>query len=102
MVDHGEVADAGRAQIQGHRRAQPTRAHHQHPAGQNALLPFDPDLIEQDVARVAQQLVVRHGRSVFFLLFLAYSQRFADQDGAALELVECLDQLEILVGAILG
>ena len=62
VVDQRDAADAGRAEVQRHRRAQPAGADDQRMRGQQALLALDADLVEQDVARVAQQLVVGHGR----------------------------------------
>ena len=45
---------------------------------------------------------MRSGSSVFLLLFLALDDGLADQHGAALELVQGLGQLEVLVAAELG
>ena len=60
VVHQGEPADAGGAQVQRHRRAQATGANHQGAGLQQALLTFDADFTQQDVARVAQQFVVGH------------------------------------------
>ena len=60
VVHQRQAADAGTAQVQGDRRAQSARADHQRVRGQQPLLAFDADVIEQDVARVAQELVVVH------------------------------------------
>ena len=61
MVDQGDAADAGAAQVQGHRRAQAACANDQHMGGEQLFLAFDADLVEQDVARIAKQLFVVHG-----------------------------------------
>jgi hypothetical protein len=60
VVDQGDAADPRGAQVQRHRRAQAASADHQRMAVQQALLAFDTDGIEQDVAGIAQQLVVVH------------------------------------------
>ena len=63
VIDDREVPHAGGSQV-GHRgRAKTARADDQHAAGEQALLAFDPDLVEQNMARIAQQLVVIHGSS---------------------------------------
>jgi hypothetical protein len=61
VVDDRQVPDAGRAQVQRHRRAQATGSDHQRVRSEQPLLAFDAELVEQDVARIAQQLVVGHG-----------------------------------------
>ncbi|MNS93939.1 hypothetical protein D3C72_1281400 [compost metagenome] len=61
VIDEGQLADAAGGQVHGRRRAEPARADHQHMRIEQGLLAFDADLIKQDVARVAQQLVVVHG-----------------------------------------
>ena len=58
VVDQRDRAHAGRAQVQRHRRAQPTCADHQGVGFEQPLLAFDAEFVEQDVARVAQQLLV--------------------------------------------
>jgi len=60
VVDHGELADTGRAEVERDRRAQAAGADDQGMAVQNALLAFDADFLEQDMARIAQQLIVVH------------------------------------------
>jgi hypothetical protein len=62
VVHQGDAADAGRAQVQRGRRAQAACADDEHMRCQDALLAFDADLVQQDVARVAQQLIVVHSR----------------------------------------
>jgi hypothetical protein len=59
-VHHRELAHACAAQVQSGGRAQPAGPHDQHVGLEQGLLPFNADLIEQDVARVAQQLAVVH------------------------------------------
>jgi hypothetical protein len=61
VVAQGERAHAGRGQIHGHRRAQAARANHQDVAVQQAGLAGDVYLGQQDMAAVAQQLLVVHG-----------------------------------------
>jgi hypothetical protein len=61
VVDQGDPADAGRAEVQRDRRAQPAGADHERVRCEQTLLAFDAELVEQDVARVAQQLFVVHG-----------------------------------------
>ena len=51
-----ERADAGARQVECHRRAETAQADDQRMAVEKPLLAFDADLVEQDVARVAQQL----------------------------------------------
>ena len=78
VIDDGDMTHAGTAQVQRYGRTQTACADHQHPRGQQAGLTIHTELVEQNVARIAQQLVVSHGRrSVFFLFFLAHDQRFA-------------------------
>src|SRR5690606_31338148 len=60
VVRQGDVAHPGGGQVQRGRRAQPAGADDQHPAGQEFLLAFDAQLIQQDVPGVAQQLLVVH------------------------------------------
>ena len=59
-VGQRQPSDAGAGQIEGRRRAQPASADHQCMGGADARLALDADLFEQDVARVAQQVVVSH------------------------------------------
>ena len=54
------MPNACRPQIQCHWRAQATGPNDQGAAFKNALLAFNADLVEQDVARVAQQQGVIH------------------------------------------
>jgi hypothetical protein len=62
VVHQRDVADAGCRQVQRHRRAQPAGADDQRVAGTDALLAVDAELFQQDVARVAQQVVIVHAR----------------------------------------
>ena len=59
-VGEQDPADAGRGEIERRRRAEAAGADHQRVRAEQALLPLDADLVEQDVAAVAQQLVVVH------------------------------------------
>jgi hypothetical protein len=56
VVDQGQAPDARRAQVQADRRAQAAGADHERMRGKQALLPLDADFVEQDMARVPQQL----------------------------------------------
>ena len=62
-VDDRDPADAGGAEVQRHRRAEPAGADDQRMRREQALLALDADVVEQQVARVAQQVVVVHRRS---------------------------------------
>jgi len=64
VVDQGDAAHARGRQVQGRGRAQPASTDDQHVGVQQGLLAFDADFVEQDVARVAQELVVVHGGKV--------------------------------------
>ena len=61
-VDQGDASDSGGGQVQRGRRSQSTGADQQRMTGEQSLLPFDTDLWQQNVARVAQQLVIVHVR----------------------------------------
>ena len=60
VVDDGDRPDTGRAEVQRDRGPQPAGADHERVRSEQLALAFDPDLVEQDMARVAQQLVVVH------------------------------------------
>ena len=60
VVYQCQVANASRCEVQGNRRTQATDAYDQGPCLHDALLAFDANFVEQDVARVAQQLRVIH------------------------------------------
>ena len=53
-IDDAQRTNPGRRQIKQHRRTKPARANHQDTRIQQAQLPFFADLIEDDMARVAQ------------------------------------------------
>ena len=84
VIDQRDVADASRTQVQRCGRAQAAGTNDQHMRGQDAFLPLNADFVEQDVARIAQKLLVVHGaacgllRLVFILslFFLALGLRF--------------------------
>ena len=61
VIDQGDLADTGGSQIERHRRAQTAGADDERMRGQQLFLTFDANIVEQDVTRVAQQLVVIHG-----------------------------------------
>ena len=60
VVDDGDAPDTAGGQVQRCGCAQAACTQDQHVGGQDALLTFDADVIEQDVARIAQQLFVLH------------------------------------------
>ena len=64
VVDQRDAAHAGGAEVQRHRRAEAACADHDRVRGEQALLPFHADLLQQDVARIAKQLFVGHARIV--------------------------------------
>jgi len=53
VVDHADVACAGRREIKQHRRAQAAGADHQHARGFQLGLPWAANLAQHDVARIA-------------------------------------------------
>jgi hypothetical protein len=59
-VGEGNVAQAGGGEIEGGRRAQAAGTDNQRLGVDQALLSFDADLVEQDVAAIAKQLLVVH------------------------------------------
>jgi hypothetical protein len=63
-VDQRDAADAGAAQVQRRRRTQAAGADDERVRRAQTLLALDTDLVEQDVARLAQQLLV--GQLSFF------------------------------------
>jgi hypothetical protein len=63
VVHQRDVADAGSGQVQRDRGAQSAGADHQGVAGTDARLAVDAEFLKQDVARIAQQVVVVHARS---------------------------------------
>ncbi len=65
-VHDAQRADAGRAQIQRQRRTQTARADAEHPRRFQLELPFHADLGHDQVARVAQNLVVAQGNGFGF------------------------------------
>ena len=50
VIDHRDMAHASRTEVQGHRGTQAAGANDQSATGENALLAFDPDFFQQDVA----------------------------------------------------
>jgi hypothetical protein len=61
VVDDGERAHPCRRQIRQGRSTQPARTDDERVALKQARLSLDADFVEQDMARVAQQLIVVHG-----------------------------------------
>ena len=60
-IDQAECADAGRGQIHGDGRPEPTRADDECGARSQAELPVHPNLGKDEVARVAKNLFVTEG-----------------------------------------
>ena len=58
VIDQRDAPDAGRAEVERHRRAEPAGADDQRMPVEQPLLALDADLVEQDVPRIAQQLVI--------------------------------------------
>ena len=57
-VDQHDRCHSGRCEVVRGRRTQPTGADDEHARRAQLLLAFDADLVQQDVARIAQQLVI--------------------------------------------
>src|SRR5690606_8641715 len=60
VIRQNDVADTGRRQVQGGGRSQAARPHDQHLCGGYAFLPFDAELVQQDMTRVTKKLLVVH------------------------------------------
>ena len=60
VVDDRDRAHAGGSQVQQRGRAETTGTDHQRVRGRDALLALDADVVQQDVARITQQLLVVH------------------------------------------
>jgi hypothetical protein len=60
VVDDRDPADAGTAEEQQRRRPEPAGADDERMRGEELALALDADLVKQQVARVAQQVVVVH------------------------------------------
>ena len=58
-IHQADAADAGRGEVQAQRRAQPARADQQHLRALQLELPFHADFRHDQVAAVAQDLVLR-------------------------------------------
>ena len=56
-INKTESAHTGRCQVQGERRTKPTRAHAKHACGLQFALAFYADLRQNQVARVAREVV---------------------------------------------
>ena len=64
VIDDGERPDARSRKVGQGCRAQAARADDKRMCFQQTRLPFDADLVEQDMAGVAQQLIVVHGSAM--------------------------------------
>ena len=64
VVAQGKVTDAARRQIQRGRRSESAESDDQRMARQQPFLAFDSDVIEQDMAAIAQELLIVHRRTV--------------------------------------
>src|SRR5690606_19383438 len=60
VVGQRDVAHAGGRQVERGGRTESARSHDEHTRRQQFFLPFYSQLVEQDVAGVAQQLLVVH------------------------------------------
>ena len=58
-VDEAERADAGGREIERDGRAEPAHAHEQHTRALELLLPLEPDLGEDEMPAIAEDLFVR-------------------------------------------
>ena len=58
-IHQADAPDAGGGQVQAERRAQAARAHQQDLGGFELLLPLDPHFRDDQVAAIAQDLIVR-------------------------------------------
>ena len=59
-IGQQDASDTGAGQVERRRRTQSASAHDQRGGAEQPLLGLDPDLVEQDVAAVAEQLLVVH------------------------------------------
>ena len=57
IVDHAERADPGGGEVEQQRRAEPAGADHQHARRQQLFLPLLADLVEDQMARIAPELL---------------------------------------------
>jgi hypothetical protein len=57
-IGEGQAADAGGGEVERGRTTQTARADDQRLGGAQLLLPLDPDFREEDVAAVAEKLLV--------------------------------------------
>jgi hypothetical protein len=60
IIGNGDCANARAREIKRHRRAEAARADDERARGKQTRLPVDADFVEQDVARIAKQLLVIH------------------------------------------
>ena len=58
VIDDADAADPGRGEVEHKRRAKPARAHHQHARCLQLRLADPAHLVQQDVPRVAADLVL--------------------------------------------
>ena len=92
VVDDPERADAGRRQVQRRRRAEPAGAEQQHLRVEQLLLALDPDLRQQQVARVALALLGRQRPRRLDLVAAVLPQREAAGHRLDVLVAEILDQ----------
>jgi len=106
VINEGDGANARSGKVERGRGSQPPHTDDEHMTVANALLAFDANLVQQDVARVAKQLIVSHivachsrasesRQLVFFFLFLASHLHLAGEHGLALQLIQGLAQLKV-------
>ena len=61
VVNEGDVPDTRRPEVKRYRRAQASRANNQRPATRDFFLPLNANLVQQNMARIAQKLIIGHG-----------------------------------------
>jgi hypothetical protein len=61
IIDQGQGSDSRSSQVQNRRGGQAACAYDQDARRAYPLLAFDADVVEQDMARIARQLVIAHG-----------------------------------------
>ena len=92
VVDDPERADAGRRQVQRRRRAEAAGAEQQHLRVEQLLLALDPDLGQQQMARVALALLGRQRPRHLDLIAAVLPQREAAGHRLDVLVAEVLDQ----------
>ncbi len=92
VVDDPERADPGRGQVQRRGRAEAAGAEQQHLGVEQLLLAVDPDLVKQQVARVAVALLGAHEARDLDLVAAILPQREAAGHRGHVLVAEILDQ----------